>query len=482
MLNFKIIIRTLGFLLIGEGLFMLLALLVAAIYNEGDVPAFAISASITILTGAFASLFTRKANKVIGKREGYIIVSIVWIFFSFFGSLPFMLSNSIPALHDAFFETISGFTTTGSSILNNIEELPHGILFWRSLTQWLGGMGIIVLSLAILPAFGIGGMSLYAAEAPGVTYDKINPKIKDTAKILWNIYLVFTALETILLMLGGMSLFDAICHSFTSMATGGYSTKQASIAYWDSAYIQYVITLFMFLAGTNFTLTYFVIKGSFKKLITNEEFKSYFLIVLIVTLITTIGLMFTTNYGFEKSFRDSIFQVVSIITTTGFATTDYILWHPFLMILMFMLFFVGGSTGSTGGSIKVMRIVLLFKNSYFELRRLIHPNAVIPVHFNKKTIGSQTINNVLAFFFLYIIIFFVSSLLFMFFVPDLSTAMGAVATSLGNIGPGLGTVGPSASFSHIPALGKWFLSFLMLVGRLELFTVIILFSPAFWKR
>jgi trk system potassium uptake protein len=482
MLNFKIIFRTIGFLLIGEGLFMLLAMLVAGIYNEGDSLAFAISAGATICTGGFASLLTRKAKKNIGKREGYIIVSSVWIFFSLFGSLPYLLNGSIPEFHDAFFETMSGFTTTGSSILNNVEAMPHGILFWRSLTQWLGGMGIVVLSLAVLPAFGIGGMSLYAAEAPGVTYDKINPKIKDTARILWNIYLIFTVAETILLMFGGMNLFDALCHSFTTMATGGYSTKQASIAYWDSAYIQYVVTFFMFLAGVNFSLSYFFLKGSFKKMIFNEEFKSYGLIVLVSTVVTTVGLYLTTGAGVEKAFRDSIFQVVSIVTTTGYATADYLLWHPFLMILMFMLFFIGGSTGSTGGGIKVMRIVMLVKNSYYEMRRLIHPNAIIPIRFNKRSISSQLVNNVLAFFFLYVLIFFVSVLIFMFFVPDFETSLGAVATSLGNIGPGLGSVGPAATFSHLPAAGKWFLSFLMLVGRLELFTILVIFTPTFWKK
>ena len=482
MLNFKIIFRTIGFLLIGEGLFMLLAMLVAGIYNEGDSLAFAISAGTTICTGGIASLLTRKAKKNIGKREGYIIVSTVWIFFSLFGSLPYLLNGSIPAFHDAFFETMSGFTTTGSSILNNIEEMPHGILFWRSLTQWLGGMGIVVLSLAVLPAFGIGGMSLYAAEAPGVTYDKINPKIKDTARILWNIYLIFTVAETILLMFGGMNLFDALCHSFTTMATGGYSTKQASIAYWDSAYIQYVVTFFMFLAGVNFSLSYFFLKGSFKKMFFNEEFRTYGFIILVSTLVTTVGLYLSTSAGVEKAFRDSIFQVVSIVTTTGYATADYLLWHPFLTILMFMLFFVGGSTGSTGGGIKVMRIVMLVKNSYYEMRRLIHPNAIIPIRFNKRSISSQLVNNVLAFFFLYVLIFFVSVLIFMFFVPDFETSLGAVATSLGNIGPGLGSVGPSASFSHIPAAGKWFLSFLMLVGRLELFTILVIFTPTFWKK
>lgn len=482
MLNFKIIIRTIGFLLIGEGLFMLLPLLVAGIYNDGDSLAFLYSSLITVAAGLVSMGATFKAKKEIGRREGYVIVGSVWICFSLFGSLPYLFSHSIPNYTNAFFETMSGFTTTGSSILNNIEEMPHGILFWRSLTQWLGGMGIVVLSLAVLPAFGIGGMSLFAAESPGIAPDKVNPKIKDTAKILWNIYLLFTLAETILLMFGGMNFFDAINHSFTTMATGGYSTKQASIAHWDSAYIQYVIIFFMIMAGTNFSLSYFAFTGKPKKMFKNEEYKFYLIFIGAATAILSFGLVLTSGLGIERSFRDALFQTVSIITTTGYATSDYLLWTPFLTAIILMLFFVGGSTGSTGGGIKVMRIVLLIKNTYYELRRLIHPNAIIPVRFNKKSVNQQIITNVLAFFFLYIIVFFISTLAFMMFVDDFETAFGAVATSLGNIGPGLGSVGPSASFSHITDAGKWFLSFLMLLGRLELFTIIVLFSPSFWRR
>lgn len=482
MLNFRIIFRTLGFLLCGESLFMLLPLIVSIIYKEADSTAFIYSSLITMAVGATFIALTFKANKKIGKREGYIIVSIVWIFFSIFGSLPFIISKTIPAFTDAFFETISGFTTTGSSVLNNIEAMPHGILFWRSLTQWLGGMGIVVLSLAVLPAFGIGGMSLFSAEAPGITTEKVNPKIKDTARILWNIYMIFTVAQTILLLLGGMNLFDALNHSFTTMATGGYSTKQASIAYWDSPFIQYVIIFFMILAGTNFSLSYFALTGSPKKMFRNEEFKYYLYFILGITILISIGLIVTSNLGIEASFRTALFQVVSIITTTGYATADYLLWPPVLFGLIFLLFFVGASTGSTGGGVKIMRIVLLVKNSYYELRRLVHPNAVIPVRFNKRSVNPQIITNVLAFFFFYVTVFFLSSLIFMFFTDTFETSMGAVATSLGNIGPGFGTVGPSVSFAHIPAAGKWFLSFIMLLGRLELFTIIVLFSPAFWKK
>lgn len=481
-MNLKIIFRVLGFLLFVEGGAMILSLFISILYNEKDISAFLITAGINIITGALIVYLTRKANKDIGKREGFIIVSLVWIVFSIFGSLPFIISGSIPNFTDAFFETISGFTTTGSSILNDIEALPHGILFWRSIIQWLGGMVIIVLSLAILPVFGIGGMQLYVAEVPGPSPDKISPRIRQTAKTLWVIYLGFTAAETLLLWIGGMTPFDAVCHSFTTMATGGFSTKQASIAYWSSPFIQYVITFFMFVAGTNFTLSYLALKGNFKSMFKDEEFKYYGIIILSFTFIIFAGLLLTTNEGIEKAFRDSLFQVVSIITTTGYATADYLIWTPFLTVLIFALFFFGGSAGSTGGGIKIMRIVLLFKNSYYELRRMVHPHAIIPVKFNKHSVDSKIITNVLAFFMLYFLIFGLSTVIFTLIEPDLESSMGAVAACLGNIGPGLGNVGPAENFMHIKPIGKWFLSFLMLLGRIELFTILILFSPSFWKQ
>ncbi len=481
-MNIKLIFRVLGFLSLVEGIAMLLALLVSVIYGEHDIKAFVFSSAISVVSGGLILFLTQNASRDIGKREGFIIVAFSWIIFSFFGSLPYILSSSIPNFTDAFFETISGFTTTGSSILSDIEALPHGILFWRSLTQWLGGMGIIVLSLAILPVFGIGGMQLFMAEVPGPTPDKISPRIRQTAKTLWIIYLGFTVAETILLWIGGMTIFDAICHSFTTMATGGFSTKQASIAHWSSPFIQYVVVLFMFFAGTNFTLSYVAIRGNFKKVLKDEEFKYYSLFVIGFTLIIFLGLVVTTSFGAEQAFRDALFQVVSIITTTGYATSDYLLWPPILTILIFVLFFFGGSAGSTGGGIKIMRVVILFKNSYYELRRMIHPKAVIPVKFNKHSVDSKIVTNILAFFMLYFIIFGFSTVIFTFIEPDLPSSMGAVATCLGNIGPGLGNFGPAENFAHVAPGGKWFLSFLMLIGRLELFTVLVLFSPTFWKE
>jgi trk system potassium uptake protein TrkH len=481
-MNLKIIIRVIGLLMFVEGAFMLLPLLVSLIYGESDTMGFVFSAAINLIAGALVIWLTRNASRDIGKREGFIIVSLVWVIFSFLGSLPYIFTGSIPNYTDAFFETMSGFTTTGSSILNDIESLSHGILFWRSLTHWLGGMGIIVLSLAILPIFGIGGMQLYIAEVPGPTPDKISPRIRQTAATMWVIYLVLTIAETLLLWIGEMSLFDAVCHSFATMATGGFSTKQASIAFWPSPYIQYVIILFMFLAGTNFTLTYFTIRGKFKPVLKDEEFKYYGLITLGFTAMIFIGLLITTQTGVEETFRNSLFWVVSIITTTGFGTVDYLLWKPVLIALIFTLFFFGGSAGSTGGGIKIMRIVLLFKNGYYELKRMVHPNAVIPLKFNKHSVDSKIVTNVLAFFVLYFMIFGASTVIFMLFEPDFESSMGAVASCLGNIGPGLGSVGPAENYALIHPIGKWFLSFLMLLGRLELFTILVLFSPSFWKE
>lgn len=477
------ILLIMGLLLVVEGAFMLLSAFVAVLYGEYDAPYLFVSALICFVIGGALSIANNKAERNIGKREGYIIVSMVWVVFSFFGLLPFYLSGAIPSFTDAFFETMSGFTTTGSTILDDIEALPHGILFWRSLIQWLGGMGIIVFSLAILPFLGVGGMQLYVAEVPGPVAEKLSPRIADTAKRLWGIYVLYTALETLLLWAGGMTLFDAVCHSFTTMATGGYSTKQASIAFYDSAYIQYVIILFMFVAGINFTLSYSLLHGRVRKVFRDEEFRYYLGFVVLVSLFVAAVLFIAGDVPHvERAIRDALFQVVSVITTTGYATADYLVWFPTLSIIMFMLMFIGGSAGSTGGGIKVVRIVLLLKNAYYELKRLIHPNAVIPVRFNSKSVSPTVITNVLAFIVIYMLIVGVSMVVMSFMGYDLDTSIGAVATCIGNIGPGLGEVGPAATFSHIPDFGKWFLSFLMLLGRLEIFTVVLLFSPYFWKN
>lgn len=479
----NIIFRVLGYLLLVESVFMLSALVVSLIYREDCWKPLLVSALITSFLGGLSVFLTgRKPRSAqVSKREGYIIVTSSWIAISLFGSLPFILCGYIPSFTNAFFETISGFTTTGATILTDIESFPKGLLFWRSLTHWIGGMGIIVFTLAILPFLGIGGMQLFAAEVPGPAPDKLHPRITGTAKRLWGIYVIFTFLETILLMFGGMDLFDALCHAFATMATGGFSTRNESIAAF-SPYIQYVIIVFMFLAGVNFTLHYYLLHRKFRKIGENQEFKYYSALILVATVFIGLGLVISQNIGVEKAFRDSLFQVVSIVTTTGFISSDYLLWPTFAWIVIFLLMFTGGSAGSTGGGMKALRQVILFKNVFLELKRLIHPNAIMPVRYNGRTIPEDISKNILVFVLIYMLIFvggvFVMSLMGM----DFETAMGSVIASLGNIGPGIGSVGPVDNYAAIPDVGKWFLSFLMLCGRLELFTVLILLSPSFWKK
>jgi trk system potassium uptake protein TrkH len=482
MFNYKVILNFVGFLLILDGLAMMTGIPFSLYYGDNDVLVLLLTGTGISLLGFILYYFSKSKNKDITKREGYVVVTLGWVVMSFFGALPFVFHGSIPSFTDAFFETMSGFTTTGASILNNIESIPHGLLFWRSLTQWLGGMGFIVLSLAILPILGIGGMQLFVAEVPGPTKDKIHPRVRETAKRLWGIYVIFTVAEILLLLVGGMDFFDAINHSFTTMATGGFSTKQASIAYYTSPFIQYVIIVFMFLAGMNFSLHYFLLHRDFKRVSENEEFKFYSFLILAFTVVITIGLYTTHKVGFELSVRDSLFQVVSMITTTGFVTADYELWGVFYHTLFFLMLFIGGSAGSTGGGVKVVRHLLLIKNSALELRRLVHPRAVIPVRFNNVSVSKDIIFNIMAFLLFYLAIFVTGTIVMTLIGLDFLTAMGSVATSLGNVGPAIEGVGPSDNFSHIPDLGKWVLSFLMMLGRLELFTVLIIFSPAFWKK
>ncbi len=481
-INVKVIIKVIGFLLVIEGFFMFGSLPFSLYYGEQESLAILYSGLITIFTGGILWFSTRKHPKNIGRKEGYVIVAITWIIISLFGTLPFLLSKTIPNFTDAFFETMSGFTTTGATILTDIEATPKGILFWRSMTHWIGGMGIIVFTVAVLPILGIGGMQLYAAEMPGVTKDKLHPRITATAKRLWAIYLILTVTEAILLMLGGMNLFDALCHTFGTVATGGFSTHNLSIAAF-SPYIQYVIVVFMILAGTNFTLHYFALHGQLRKVWRSEEFRYFIYLISAGTVIITLVLVYN-NYGgsFEEAFRLSLFQVVSIITTTGYITDNYLNWPGMIWFLIILMMFVGGMAGSTGGGIKVVRQLLLLKNSLLELKRLIHPQAIIPVRMNGKVVSQDIIFKVMAFFLIYIIIFIIGSTLMALIGLDASSAIGATAATLGNIGPGMGGVGPEDNYAFIPYFGKWVLSFLMLLGRLELFTVLILFSPAFWKK
>lgn len=465
-----------------ESAAMALSLAVSLMYGEKESFLVFVAVAITFFSGFFAHLAYRKEEISIGRREGYIIVTGSWVLFSLFGTLPFILTRSIPNFTNAFFETISGFTTTGASILVDIEVLPHSILFWRSITQWMGGMGIIVLSLAIIGEIKIGNFQLFAAEVPGVTKDKLHPKVKETAKRLWVIYVAFTVTETVLLLLGGMSLFDAVCHSFTTMATGGYSTKNASIAAFDSPYIHGVITIFMFLAGVNFALAYFAFNGKVSKILGNDEFRFYAWVCLIFTVVVSSLLWWKNDFTPINALIDGAFQVISIITTTGFVTANYELWGHFLIMIIFILMFTGGSTGSTGGGIKMLRLLILTRNSRQELHRLIHPSAVLPVRVNGKAIQPALINNVLAFVVFYFLVIAASVIIISLMGYDISTSFGAAASTLGNIGPGIGDVGPIENYDHFPVFGKWFLSFLMLIGRLELFTVLVLFSKTFYKN
>lgn len=483
MINLKMIYRIMGFLLYIETAFLLLCAGVAMIYKENDLNDFLLVAGLTFIVGIVLSILGRGAKKQLNRRDGYIVVSFAWLIFSIFGMLPFYISGYIPNITNAFFETMSGFTTTGASILDDVEALPHGLLFWRSMTQWIGGLGIVFFTIAVLPIFGVGGVQLFAAEATGPTHDKVHPRIGVTAKWIWTIYLVLTISEVILLMVGGMSLFDSICHSLTTTATGGYSIKQDSIAFYNSSYIEYVITIFMFLSGINFTLLFLLfIKGNIKRMIHNTELKWYAITVAFFTLITTVGLILTSPMGIEESFRKAIFQVVSLQTTTGFASADYMNWAPFLWALMGIIMFFGGCAGSTAGAMKSIRLVILGKIAKNEFKRIIHPSAVLPVRVDKQVISGSIISTVLAFTYLYISLLVVGWLTMMALGVGFSESFGVVISSIGNVGPGLGQCGPIYSWNSLPDAAKWILSFLMLVGRLEIFTILLLFTPGFWKK
>ncbi|MCF8463973.1 MAG: TrkH family potassium uptake protein [Flavobacteriales bacterium] len=481
-ISYRIVLHVLGLLLMFNGLFMVLCLPASFYFNLNDLVPMGLSVAITFGTGLVAWVLTKSSEKPnIRKREGFLIVSFGWLVMSLSGALPYILSESVVSFTDAFFETMSGYTTTGASIITDLTTIPKDILFWRSMTQWIGGMGIIVLAVAILPILGIGGMQLFGAESPGLKTDKLAPKIRDTAKRLWLVYLGLTAAEIIALKIAGMSWFDALNHAMTTMATGGFSTFNSSAAEFSPA-IQYIITFFMFMAGTSFTLTYFALVGNLKKVLENEEFRYYAGITLFTTIGVSAVVASVSDLGFEKAFRDTIFQVVSLITTTGFVSADYTSWTPFITMVFFILLFFGGSAGSTAGGVKIVRHIILVKNSILELKRQLHPSAIIPVRLNGRAVDPSITYNVVAFIMTYIIIFALGSVVMTMFGVDLLTAMGSVATSLGNVGPGIGDVGPVDNFAWLPSGAKWFLAILMLIGRLELFTVLILFTPYFWSR
>ena len=491
-INHKIILYFIGFLLLFNGGFMFVSSIVSYYYKDGITMDMIYSGIIVSLIGGLLLFLNRNHDKQLNKREGYLVVVLGWLAMIFTGTLPYLLTGTIDGFSNIIFETTSGFTTTGATILNDVEAMPEGILFWRSITHWLGGMGIIVFAIAILPLLGIGGMQIFSAESPGMNTDKLHPRITDTAKRLWLIYLLFTLVETLLLTFAGMSVFDAINHSMSNIASGGFSTKNESLGFWnDQPLIQYIVIFFMFIAGTNFVLSYFGFKGKFRKIIKNDEFKIYSLFIAAFTLIVTSVIYLNTNFlseltgGFtriEEVFRHALFQVVSIITTTGFTTTDYTAWGPLLLLIFFGLMFVGGSTGSTAGGFKVMRHLLIIKNGLLQFKRILHPHAILPIRYNQKSVSSEIMYNILGFFIVYMLSFIAGALVFSILGLDFESSLGVSASSLGNVGPSIGDFGPSSNFYNLPFLAKWWSSFLMLLGRLELYTVLIIITPYFWRN
>lgn len=475
--------RSVGAIAVCISLTMLFPLAFSIYYDDGTAWPLIQSMLISLGAGLPVFLIFRRPNQPhMSHRNAMAIVTIGWIAATIIGALPFLLSGTFPTFTDCVFESISGFSTTGSSVLVDIERVPKGILMWRSLTHWLGGMGIIVLSLAILPFLGLGGMQLYKAEAPGPTPDKLTPRIRDTASALWKVYILFTFLMIILLFFGGMDFFDAICHTFGTLATGGFSTRNLSIAYYNSAYIDAVITIFMLLSGINFSLHYLMLSGKSKFMFTDPELRFYLSVVIIFILLITYGLYLTTYPDLIQSFRYASFQVLSIITTTGYATADFEVWPVFSQAILLLCMFLGASAGSTGGGMKCMRIMMLLKHSYLELFRLIHPHAITQLKFGKRLVTNDIITGIWGFFIIYLGLFILSSFVLTALGIDLVTSFSAVAACIGNIGPGLGTVGPTDNFFHLPITAKWVLSFCMLLGRLEIYTVIILFVPEFWRK
>lgn len=480
-LNVRLIANLIGLILIIEAVFMLFPLFFAIYYNESEYKAFIYTIVITLVVGLATYILTkRKLVNEFSSRESFLLVTLSWVIMSLFGVLPFIFSGKL-GFTDAFFETVSGFTTTGASILTDIEGMPKSLLFWRSETHWIGGMGIIVLFVALFPFLKTNRMQLFSAEASVVVEGKAFPKILDISRTVWLVYVALTLIETIFLLFGGMNLFEALSHSFGTMATGGFSTRNDSVAGF-SPYIQYIITFFMILAGVNFSLYLFAIKRKFSKVFSNEEFVYYLVITFAVTLVIFVSLFINDkSRGLEIAFRESLFQTVSILTTTGFATADYLTWNNAAIILIFIMMFMGASAGSTTGNIKIIRHILFLKNLKAFYRKMIHHEAISIVRYNKNLVSSETANNALVFILSYLTITVFSVLFVTATGVDIETSIGAVVATIGCIGPGIGKVGPTGNYAEFSYGIKYFLSFLMILGRLEIFTVIILFTRSFWK-
>ncbi len=482
-MRWRYILNITGVLTLFFGMTMIFPLLVGLYYRDQSVRSLLGSMVITVVAGAVLYLlFRRHKAEVITQREGMAIVAVGWTAVGLFGALPFYLTGGAFSFVDAMFESVSGFTTTGASILTNIEATTRGLLFWRSFIQWLGGMGIIVLSVAILPFLGVGGMQLYKAEVPSPVPDKLKPRIRDTAMILWKVYALISLLQVVLLMLGGMSLYDALCHAFTTMPTGGFSTKNASIAHFGSVYLDMVFVVFMLLAGINFSLHYQLLRGKTLIFWQDSECRFFLGAVLLLTSLVSFDVFGTVYKTIGEALRYGSFQVVSIVTTTGYATADYEQWPAMSQLILLFCMFLGASAGSTGGGMKCLRVMLCFKYCYKELFSLIHPRAVTHIKIAGKPVPDDVMRSVLGFMALYVGLTVLSTVLLAGMGVDIVTSIAAIAATIGNIGPGLGMVGPVDNYAQIPYLGKWLLIWCMLLGRLEIFTVIILVVPEFWRK
>lgn len=482
-MRWRFILSIIGILIFFLGLSMAFALGWSLYYGDGSAPAITISLLASAAIGLAAYYFLRIENPGgISHREGMAIVTIGWTAIGLFGALPFYFAGTFPSFTDAFFESVSGFTTTGSSVLTDIEVVPAGILFWRSFIQWLGGMGIIVLSVAILPFLGVGGMELYKAEVPSPIPDKLKPRIRDTAMVLWKVYALISGAEIVILMICGMSLFDALNHTFTTMPTGGFSTKNLSVAHYDSAWIDATLCFFMVLAGINFSLHYQFLRGRTLAFWKDPECRFFLIFVLVLTGIVTVDVFIHVYEQIGKALQYASFQVISIITTTGYATADYEKWPAMSQLILLVCMFVGASAGSTGGGMKILRVVIYFKYCYKELFSLVHPRAVTQIKIGGKAVPEDIVRSILGFMGLYVGLFVLSSVMLAGTGVDFTTSFAAVAATLGNIGPGFGMVGPTENFAAIPLAGKWILIWDMLLGRLEVYTVIILLVPEFWRK
>ncbi|MDC7225968.1 MAG: TrkH family potassium uptake protein [Spirochaetales bacterium] len=466
--------------------FMIIPAGIAA--SAGEMLEFYSFLGTILLVWIFASVYilvTRRApNRVLSSRDGFFFVTSSWILAAGFGAIPMWISGTIPSYTDAYFEIMSGFTTTGASILTDIEALPRSILFWRSLTHWLGGMGIVVLVVALIPLLGAGGTKLVGAESPGPSVDKFTPKIRNNALILWLIYLGLSVIEIILLMLGGMDLFDASTHTFGTMATGGFSPKAASVGHYNSAYIDAIITIFMVLAGCNFALYYKAMSGKLRDVFRDGEFRAYLGIFFIVAILISINLMLKGD-GYDtpgRAFRYASFQTATIITTTGYATCDFELWPNFSKVLLFFLMFIGGCSGSTGGGIKVIRIVTVAKLALNNIKYMLHPRGVFSLKVGNTQIRKEVVYTIAGFFGLYIFTILFSTIVVSTCGTDIETSLTTALVTVGNIGPGFGKIGPTENYFFFPGYIKWFLSLAMMAGRLELFTVFALLTPQFWRK